>query len=70
VEGALRAGPGANPPLNMRRALIFNGAVVMAISSTVFFLHGRQTRKQLDQEKLQHSISLQARPRAEPVGEP
>ncbi|KAJ6593850.1 major facilitator superfamily domain-containing protein [Mycena capillaripes] len=63
VEGALRAGPGANPPLNMRRALIFNGAIVMATSVSVFFLRGQQTRKQLDQQRLQQSTSLQAPPR-------
>ncbi|KAJ7346561.1 major facilitator superfamily domain-containing protein [Mycena albidolilacea] len=69
VEGALRAGPNANPPLNMRNALIFNGVVVMATSSSIFFLRGRQTRKQLDQEKRRQSISLQTRPPAEPAGE-
>ncbi|KAJ7901776.1 major facilitator superfamily domain-containing protein [Mycena olivaceomarginata] len=69
VEGALRAGPNANPPLNMRNALIFNGVVVMATSSSIFFLRGRQTRKQLDQEKRRQSISLQTRPPAESAGE-
>jgi hypothetical protein len=53
----------------MRNALIFNGVVVMATSSSIFFLHGRQTRKQLDQEKRRQSISLQTRPPAESAGE-
>ncbi|KAF7315391.1 MFS general substrate transporter [Mycena indigotica] len=55
VEGALRAGPNASPPLNMRKALIFNGAVVMAFASAVFFLRGEQTRKHVDKEKLDKS---------------
>ncbi|KAK7057238.1 MFS general substrate transporter [Favolaschia claudopus] len=70
VEGALREGPDASPPLNMRRALIFSGTVVMTICSSVFFLQGRQTRKQLDQEKRRRSISLQPRQPAEATGEP
>ncbi|KAJ6586871.1 major facilitator superfamily domain-containing protein [Mycena vulgaris] len=66
VEGALRAGPDANPPLNMRRALIFNGAIVMTISTFVFFLHGKQTRKQIDKEKLQQSQARATAPLAAP----
>ncbi|KAJ7703249.1 major facilitator superfamily domain-containing protein [Mycena rosella] len=64
VEGALRAGPDANPPLNMRRALIFNGTFVMTASAFVFFLHGKQTRKQMDVQRLQQSQPT------EPSGEP
>ncbi|KAF8212680.1 hypothetical protein K438DRAFT_1957299 [Mycena galopus ATCC 62051] len=71
VEGALRAGPSANPPLNMRHSLIFNGVVVMTTCVSVFFLRGQQTRKHLDQEKQQrHSISLEVRLPMEPAGEP
>ncbi|KAF7321286.1 MFS general substrate transporter [Mycena kentingensis (nom. inval.)] len=55
VEGALRAGPDANPPLNMRKALIFNGAVVLTVCSSIFFLRGEQTRKAIDREKLEMS---------------
>ncbi|KAJ7132801.1 major facilitator superfamily domain-containing protein [Mycena crocata] len=62
VEGALRAGPDANPPLNMRRALIFNGTIAISTCAFIFFLHGKQTRKQVDQEKLHQSIAMQARP--------
>ena len=51
MQGALRAGPNANPPLNMRRALIFNGVVVMSCSSFVFLIQGRQARKELDEQK-------------------
>ncbi|KAF7364730.1 MFS general substrate transporter [Mycena venus] len=58
VEGALRAGPDASPPLNMHRALIFNGAVIMGICIAIFFLRGKQVRKQLDQEKLEESRTV------------
>ncbi|KAJ7881731.1 major facilitator superfamily domain-containing protein [Mycena olivaceomarginata] len=70
VEGALRAGLDASPPQNMRRALIFNGVVVMSTLTIIFFLRGQQTRKQLDQEKLQQSIALQVQSPAKPAGEP
>jgi FLVCR family MFS transporter 7 len=62
AQGALRAKPDANPPLNMHRALIFNGSIVMTTCAFIFFLRGKQTRKQVDQEKLQQSISMQVRP--------
>lgn len=54
----MRAGPNANPPLNMRRALIFNGASVMAAAALVFFIRGKQVRKEVDEKK--HQESLQA----------
>ncbi|KAJ7188327.1 major facilitator superfamily domain-containing protein [Mycena filopes] len=66
VEGALRAGPDANPPLNMRRALIFNGAFVMGVAASIFFLRGRQMRKQVDQEK-QQSQSIMLPTRGQPA---
>ncbi|CAA7261775.1 unnamed protein product [Cyclocybe aegerita] len=56
--GALRAGEDASPPLNMKRALIFNGVVVLAVCCSVFFLHGHQKRKRLDEEKLQQSLAI------------
>jgi len=34
----------------MRRAIIFNGAWVLAITASVFFLRGRQTRRELDEQ--------------------
>ncbi|KAF8629274.1 hypothetical protein AX17_005852 [Amanita inopinata Kibby_2008] len=52
VEGALRRGPDASPPLNMHRALIFNGVVVAATALIVLFLKGKQERKVLDEQKL------------------
>ena len=53
VQGALRDGPDADPPLNMRRALIFNGAIVATISASVVFIKGRQARKVLDEQKIE-----------------
>ncbi|KAG6831572.1 hypothetical protein H0H87_004791 [Tephrocybe sp. NHM501043] len=53
AEGALRAGPDGVPPLNMHRALIFNGVIILASAFTVFALHGRQVRKERDEQKLQ-----------------
>ena len=56
MQGALRGGPDADPPLNMRRALIFNGVIVATISSLVFFIQGRQARKELDEQKIESLI--------------
>ncbi len=56
VLGALRAGPNASPPLNMKQSLIFMGVVVVAVSSLVFFIRGEQKRKALDERKLQESL--------------
>ncbi|THG96796.1 hypothetical protein EW026_g5107 [Hermanssonia centrifuga] len=55
VEGALRAGPDANPPNNMHRALIFQGALVCSAVVTIFALQGKQTRREMD-EQATHSI--------------
>nr|GAT57653.1 MFS general substrate transporter [Mycena chlorophos] len=55
VEGALRASPSADPPLNMRKALIFNGAFIMIVASSVFFLRGKQMRKDLDRQRLERA---------------
>ncbi|KAF9010646.1 major facilitator superfamily domain-containing protein [Cyathus striatus] len=45
----VRAGEDASPPLNMRRALIFN-------ASLIFLLRGHQARKELDEKKYQAYI--------------
>jgi len=55
-EGALRAGPDADPPLNMHRALIFHGAFILATASTIFLLRGKQARKELDELKQQQAL--------------
>lgn len=59
VEGALTAGPEANPPYNMRRALVFNGAFVMACASLIFLLRGQQRRKERDEQKYQDLVQLE-----------
>lgn len=48
VEGALRAPPTASPPLNMHKALIFSGAFIMATCFAIFFIHGKQARREMD----------------------
>uniref|UniRef100_A0A0W0F096 MFS general substrate transporter n=1 Tax=Moniliophthora roreri TaxID=221103 RepID=A0A0W0F096_MONRR len=53
VEDALRAGPHANPPLNMHRSLIFHGVMVMVAAGLTLLLRGKQVRKELDQQKIQ-----------------
>ncbi|KAJ7036834.1 major facilitator superfamily domain-containing protein [Mycena alexandri] len=65
VQGALRAGPNQNPPLNMHRALIFNGAFVLAASASVFALRGKQVRKELDEQM--HRRSQQPEVQLQPV---
>ncbi|XP_006460643.1 hypothetical protein AGABI2DRAFT_192274 [Agaricus bisporus var. bisporus H97] len=53
VEGSLRADENASPPLNMRRALVFQGSFIMVASSLIFFVRGEQVRKRSDEMKLQ-----------------
>ncbi|KAI5890517.1 MFS general substrate transporter [Schizophyllum commune H4-8] len=48
-EDALRAGPDADPPLNMHRATIFNGVFIFVTSALVLLLKGRQRRRQADE---------------------
>jgi hypothetical protein len=43
----------------MHRALIFNGASVVAISSLVFLVRGRQVRKELDEQMQQRSRQVE-----------
>ncbi|KAF9070062.1 major facilitator superfamily domain-containing protein [Rhodocollybia butyracea] len=51
VEDALRAGTDANPPLNMRRGLIFNGVFVLVSVLLILLIKGEQVRKSIDEEK-------------------
>ena len=51
MQGALRAGPNATPPLNMKHALIFNGAFAMVAAAFVVPLKGKQDRRRLDEER-------------------
>jgi hypothetical protein len=50
AQQALRAGPDASPPNNMRHALIFDGAFAMATGALIFLMKGSQERKRLDEE--------------------
>ncbi|CDO70414.1 hypothetical protein BN946_scf184999.g55 [Trametes cinnabarina] len=51
VENALRAGPDANPPLNMHRAGIFQGVLVTISILSVYLVEGKQTRRAQDEER-------------------
>ncbi|KAI0689392.1 major facilitator superfamily domain-containing protein [Cytidiella melzeri] len=55
VENALRADANANPPFNMHRALVFQGALTLAVSVTILGLHGKQARRQLDEQRLEET---------------
>ncbi|EKM52317.1 uncharacterized protein PHACADRAFT_260633 [Phanerochaete carnosa HHB-10118-sp] len=59
VEGALRAGPNAHPPLNMRRGLIFQGVLACVTVSTVLALKGTQARREMDVRVMQGTLELQ-----------
>lgn len=48
-EGALRAGPDASPPLNMKQATIFNGVFIFVTSAFVMALKGDQRRRHADE---------------------
>ncbi|KAI0737523.1 major facilitator superfamily domain-containing protein [Daedaleopsis nitida] len=50
IEGALRAGPDASPPLNMHHAVIFQGALVSTAVALVYLLEGKQTRRAQDED--------------------
>ncbi|EMD35040.1 hypothetical protein CERSUDRAFT_96955 [Gelatoporia subvermispora B] len=49
VEGALRAGPDASPPRNMKRALIFQGTIVCVGAAFIFLFQGKQARRENDE---------------------
>ncbi|KAI0744766.1 MFS general substrate transporter [Earliella scabrosa] len=51
VEGALRAGPDADPPLNMHRAIIFQASLVASATVFIFAVEGKQTRRAQDEVK-------------------
>ena len=58
VEDALRAGPDANPPLNMHRAFIFQGALVCGTVASSVALRGRQARREMDERVLMGDAAL------------
>jgi len=48
VENTLRAPAEADPPLNMHRALVFNGVFIFVTCFSVFFIRGTQVRREND----------------------
>lgn len=56
MEGALRAPGIANPPYNMNNAIIFQGTVVVVFGVVVFFVRGRQARRELDETMAVESV--------------
>lgn len=56
VEGALRAPSTADPPYNMRDALILHGCVVMVFSSLIFFLRAKQARREVDEAMIKATV--------------
>ena len=69
AQGALRADQETgNPPLNMHRAVVFNGIWTFAVSLFVFLLHGHQARRELDEQM--NVQQLPHLPPQQPEGEP
>jgi FLVCR family MFS transporter 7 len=56
IEDALRAGPNANPPLNMKKGLIFQGVLVLVITFLGFGIRGTQTRRAKDEAEAMESV--------------
>jgi len=50
VQGALRASPAASPPQNMHTTIIFNGVWMSTVATLVFFLEGKQVRRERDEQ--------------------
>ena len=50
MQGALRASTTASPPQNMHTTIIFNGVWVVAVATLVFFLEGKQVRRERDEQ--------------------
>jgi len=59
VMNALRAGPDADPPLNMKRALIFNAAFIAGTALLSIPFTGAQTRRKLDEQKAKDAAAIQ-----------
>ncbi|CAL1697928.1 unnamed protein product [Somion occarium] len=59
-EDSMRADDSANPPQNMHRALIFQGAFVCGIAAFVFFIQGEQKRRRIDEQHAKDSREARA----------
>src|SRR5258708_963465 len=62
VQGALRASPAASPPQNMQSAIIFNGIWVSAAATHIFFLRGKQARRERDEQMYAEQGVMDAKP--------
>jgi len=51
VSNRLRAPSSASPPMNMHKTLIFCGVFGLTPAATIQFLRGKQSRRELDEEK-------------------
>lgn len=67
MGNALRADERANPPLNMRRTLIFNGCVVLVSTMLVFLVRGKQVRKEKDEQMVKEKDEQQQMREFRPV---
>lgn len=56
---ALRDGPDGNPPLNMKRALIFNAAFIAGTTLLTIPFTGAQTRRKIDEQKAKDASAIQ-----------
>ncbi|CED82404.1 Permease of the major facilitator superfamily [Phaffia rhodozyma] len=77
IMDALRAGPEANPPYNMKNSLIFEVVMTFVAMGLVYFIRGNQSRSAADNEKLLASkrpnidsavVAASARPEDEEKG--
>ncbi|KAI0268875.1 MFS general substrate transporter [Gloeopeniophorella convolvens] len=64
AQNALRASDTAHPPKNMHRAIILNGVWAFAASLLVFFLHGKQARREMDEQILREQQAGAQQPSA------
>ncbi|KAH9993244.1 hypothetical protein BJV77DRAFT_999502 [Russula vinacea] len=62
MQGALRASHEANPPQNMHRTIIFNGVWLSIVAVLVFFLQGKQTRRELDERMYEEQGMMSMKP--------
>lgn len=51
VMDALRSGPDASPPFNMRKSIIFSASFMCLSGALCFALEGKQSRTELDRER-------------------
>ena len=56
---ALRDGPNGDPPLNMKRALIFNAAFIAGTTLITIPFTGTQTRRKIDEQKAKDAATIQ-----------